>query len=399
MEVLKQTKHQPMTGHTDDILSRDSINLLLENGLADGLPRIAELLMNAAMIIERSSHLQAGPHERTEQRNGHANGFKPRGLATSLGKLGLQVPQVRDSTSPFKTSLLESGSRVDRALKAAIAEMYLQGVSTRRVTKVVEELCGTQISSTQVSRLTSELDVEFEKWRNRPLEPVAFLILDATYVKVRMDGAVRDCAILTAIGVRHSDGKRVVLGVSCALSEAEAHWRKFLKTLKERGIGIPDLVTSDAHEGLKAALRATLNASPWQRCQFHLQQNAQAYVPRLEYRAKVAADIRSVFHAPDLAHAQLRLEEIVTKWREKSVKLADWMEANLPEGFRVFALPEHQRRRLRTSNMTERIHREIKRRTKVAGLFPNEASVLRLVTAIHIETSEDWETGRAYLTI
>ena len=388
-----------MTGHTDDILTRDSINLLLENGLADGLPRIAELLMNAAMIIERSSHLQAGPHERTEQRNGHANGFKPRGLATSLGKLGLQVPQVRDSTSPFKTSLLESGSRVDRALKAAIAEMYLQGVSTRRVTKVVEELCGTQISSTQVSRLTSELDVEFEKWRNRPLEPVAFLILDATYVKVRMDGAVRDCAILTAIGVRRSDGKRVVLGVSCALSEAEAHWRKFLKTLKERGIGIPDLVTSDAHEGLKAALRATLNASPWQRCQFHLQQNAQAYVPRLEYRAKVAADIRSVFHAPDLAHAQLRLEEIVTKWRERSVKLADWMEANLPEGFSVFALPEHQRRRIRTSNMAERIHRDIKRRTKVAGLFPNEASVLRLVTAIHIETSEDWETGRAYLTI
>ena len=388
-----------MTGHTDDILTRDSINLLLENGLADGLPRIAELLMNAAMIIERSSHLQAGPHERTEQRNGHANGFKPRGLATSLGKLGLQVPQVRDSTSPFKTSLLESGSRVDRALKAAIAEMYLQGVSTRRVTKVVEELCGTQISSTQVSRLTSELDVEFEKWRNRPLEPVAFLILDATYVKVRMDGAVRDCAILTAIGVRRSDGKRVVLGVSCALSEAEAHWRKFLKTLKERGIGIPDLVTSDAHEGLKAALRATLNASPWQRCQFHLQQNAHAYVPRLEYRAKVAADIRSVFHAPDLAHAQLRLEEIVTKWRERSVKLADWMEANLPEGFSVFALPEHQRRRIRTSNMAERIHRDIKRRTKVAGLFPNEASVLRLVTAIHIETSEDWETGRAYLTI
>ena len=388
-----------MTGHPDDTLTRDSINLLLENGLADGLPRIAELLMNAAMIIERSTHLQAGPHERSAQRNGHANGFKPRSLATSLGKLGLQVPQVRDSTSPFRTSLLESGSRVDRALKAAIAEMYLQGVSTRRVTKVVEELCGTQISSTQVSRLTSELDGEFEKWRNRPLEPVAFLILDATYIKVRVDGAVRDCAILTAIGVRRSDGKRAVLGVSCALSEAEAHWRKFLKTLKERGIGIPDLVTSDAHEGLKAALRATLNASPWQRCQFHLQQNAQAYVPRLEYRAKVAADIRSVFTAPDLAHAQLRLEEIVTRWREKSVKLADWMEANIPEGFSVFALPEHQRRRLRTSNMAERIHREIKRRTKVAGLFPNEASVLRLVTAIHIETSEDWETGRAYLTI
>lgn len=388
-----------MTGHSDDNLTRDSINLLLENGLADGLPRIAELIINAAMIIERSAHLQAEPHQRTAERNGHANGFKPRSLATSLGKLSLQIPQVRDSSSPFKTSLLESGSRVDRALKAAIAEMYLQGVSTRRVTKIVEELCGTQISSTQVSRLTSELDEEFEKWRTRPLEAMAFLVLDATYIKVRLDGSVRDCAVLTAIGVRRSDGKRMVLGVSCALSEAEAHWRKFLRSLKDRGLGIPDLITSDAHEGLRAALRSTLNSSPWQRCQFHLQQNAQAYVPRLELRPKLAADIRSVFNAPDLAHAQLRLDEILPRWRKVSAKLADWMEVNLPEGLTVFSLPEHQRRRLRTSNMAERLHQEIKRRTRVAGLFPNEASVLRLVTAIHIEISEDWETGRAYLTL
>lgn len=399
MEVLTRTKHQPMTGHSDHSLSRDSINLLLENGLADGLPRIAELIINAAMIIERTAHLQAEPHQRAEQRNGHANGFKPRSLATSLGKLGLQIPQVRDSSSPFKTALLESGSRVDRALKAAIAEMYLQGVSTRRVTKVVEELCGTQISSTQVSRLSSQLDEEFEMWRNRPLEPIAFLILDATYVKVRMDGTVRDCAVLTAIGVRRSDHKRLVLGVSCALSEAEAHWRDFLVSLKERGIGIPDQVTSDAHVGLRAALRATLNATPWQRCQFHLQQNAQAYVPRLEQRARLAADIRSVFHAPDLAHAQLRLEEITAHWRKVSTKLADWMETNLPDGFAVFALPEHQRRRMRTSNMAERLHQEIKRRTRVIGLFPNEASVLRLITSIHIEISEDWETGRSYFAI
>ncbi|MBT8037800.1 MAG: transposase [Verrucomicrobiae bacterium] len=239
--------------------------------------------------------------------------------------------------------------------------------------------------------MTSELDQEFEKWRNRPLEPIAFLIMDATYIKVRLDGSVRNCSVLTAIGVRRSDGKRIVLGVSCALSEAETHWREFLKSLKERGIGIPDLVTSDAHEGLKAGLRATLNASLWQRCQFHLQQNAQAYVPRLEQRATLAADIRSVFNAADLAHAQLRLDEIVTKWREKSAKIADWMEANLPDGFAVFSLPEHQRRRLRTSNMAERLHQGIKRRTRVA--------VLRLITAIHIEIFEDWETGRAYLTI
>lgn len=306
---------------------------------------------------------------------------------------------MRDSTTPFRTSLLESGSRVDRALKAAIAEMYLQGVSTRRVTKVVEELCGTQISSTQVSRLTSELDEKFEKWRNRPLEPIAFLILDATYIKVRVDGAVRDCAILTAIGVRRSDGKRMVLGVSCALSEAEAHWRKFIKSLKARGIGIPDLVTSDAHEGLKAALRATLNATPWQRCQFHLQQNAQAYVPKLEIRKQVAADIRSIFNCPDRPRAEERLVELVEKYRKTASKLAEWMEANIPEGLTVFQTPEPHRRRLRTSNMSENLNLQIKRRTRVAGLFPNEASVLRLVTAILMDTSEEWETGRAYLSL
>lgn len=388
-----------MTKPHDHTSASDPINLLLQHGLAGGLPRVAEMLINAAMLLERAAHLQAQPHQRSEHRDGHANGFKPRSLNTALGKLQLSVPQVRGSSLPFRTSLLETGSRIDRALKAAIAEMYLQGVSTRRVTKVLEELCGLDITSTQVSRLTAELDGEFDKWRNRPLPEISFLILDATYLKVRIDGSVRDCAILSAIGIRRSDGKRAVLGVSCALSEAEAHWRAFLASLKERGTGIPDLVTSDAHEGLRAALKATFNATPWQRCQFHLQQNAQARVPRVDLRATLAADIRSVFNAPDLAHAEARLAEICTLWRQISPKLSDWLENNLPEGLAVFALPETHRRRLRTSNMAERLHREIKRRSRVANLFPNEASVLRLVTAIHIEISEDWETGRAYLTL
>lgn len=388
-----------MTKPHDHTSASDPINLLLQHGLAGGLPRVAEMLINAAMLLERAAHLQAEPHQRSEHRDGHANGFKPRSLNTALGKLQLSVPQVRGSSLPFRTSLLETGSRIDRALKAAIAEMYLQGVSTRRVTKVLEELCGLDITSTQVSRLTAELDGEFDKWRNRPLPEISFLILDATYLKVRIDGSVRDCAILSAIGIRRSDGKRAVLGVSCALSEAEAHWRAFLASLKERGTGIPDLVTSDAHEGLRAALKATFNATPWQRCQFHLQQNAQARVPRVDLRAPLAADIRSVFNAPDLAHAEARLAEICTLWRQISPKLSDWLETNLPEGLAVFALPETHRRRLRTSNMAERLHREIKRRSRVANLFPNEASVLRLVTAIHIEISEDWETGRAYLTL
>jgi putative transposase len=388
-----------MTRQNNDTLGDEAINTLLHAGLSDGLPRIAEMILNAAMLLERASHVQAGPYERVDERNGHANGFKPRSLQTAVGKLDLAVPQVRGSSEPFRSSLFESGSRTDRSLKAAIAEMYIQGVATRRVTTVMEQLCGFEVTSTQVSRLTAELDGEFDKWRNRALPAIIFLILDATYIKVRLDGAVRDCAVLIAIGVRRDNGKRIILGVSAAISEAEPHWRGFLASLKARGIGIPDLVTSDAHAGLKAALRTTLNATPWQRCQFHLQQNAQAYVPNVAIRKQVAADIRSIFNSPDRPRAEERLAEIVAKYRESASKLAAWLEENVPEGLTVFQQSENCRRRLRTSNMSENLNLQIKRRTRVAGLFPNEASVLRLVTAILMETSEEWETGRAYLSL
>ena len=382
--------HQP----TD---ANDLINLLLQGGLGDGLPRIAEILMNAAMLVERTKHLGAGPYERVEARNGHANGFKPRTFHTSMGGLELAAPQVRGSDTPFRTSLLEKGSRSDRALKAAIASMYLQGVSTRRVTTVMGELCGFEVSSTQVSNLTAELDAEFSKWRDRPLPEIAHLFIDATYYKVRIDGVVRDCATLIAIGIRRDNGKRLILGVSCALSEAEVHWRGFLAGLKERGIGIPDSVTSDAHEGLRAALRATLNSSPWQRCQFHLQQNAQAYVPTKELKLKVAADIRRIFNADDRAHAEAKLADFVKAYTKSAPRLAAWAEQNIPEGLAVFSFPEASRKRLRTSNMCETLNSQIKRRTRVVGLFPNDSSLLRLVTGVLMEISEEWETGKVYL--
>lgn len=375
----------------------DLINLLLQGGLGDGLPRIAEILMNAAMLVERTKHLGAGPYERVEARNGHANGFKPRTFHTSMGGLELAAPQVRGSDTPFRTSLLEKGSRSDRALKAAIASMYLQGVSTRRVTTVMGELCGFEVSSTQVSNLTAELDAEFTKWRDRPLPEIAHLFIDATYYKVRIDGIVRDCATLIAIGIRRDNGKRLILGVSCALSEAEVHWRGFLASLKERGIGIPDSVTSDAHEGLRAALRATLNSSPWQRCQFHLQQNAQAYVPTKELKLKVAADIRRIFNADDRAHAEAKLADFVKAYAKSAPRLSTWAEQNIPEGLAVFSFPEASRKRLRTSNMCETLNSQIKRRTRVVGLFPNDASLLRLVTGVLMEISEEWETGKVYL--
>ena len=208
---------------------------------------------------------------------------------------------------------------------------------------------------------------------------------------------MRDCALLVAIGIRRDNGKRMILGTSLALSEAEVHWRTFLSSLRERGIGIPDIITSDAHEGLKSALQANLNASPWQRCQFHLQQNAQAYIPKVSMRQEVADDIRYIYNSRNRPEADMRLNEIVEKYSQSAPDLARWMENAIPEGLTILAFPEKIRRRLRTSNMCETLNSQIKRRTRVAGLFPNEASILRLVSAILMDISEEWESGKTYL--
>lgn len=387
-----------MTGHhhPELSLSDNILKPILEAGL-EGLPEAVAMLINHAMKIERAEHMGAAPHQRTPERNGYANGFKDRRLDTRLGPLDLRVPQVRDSDKPFFPSALERGQRSERALTLAIAEMYLQGVSTRRVTKVLEDLCGLQVTSTQVSRAAAELDELLHTWRNRPIPDIAHLILDARYEKVRTGGIVVSAAVLVAIGIRQADGKRMILGVSVSLSEAEVHWREFLSALKTRGLQPSGSITSDAHEGLKAALRAAYTAVPWNRCQFHLQQNAQAYVPKVEMREPVAADIRNIFNTSSLDEARAKLAAAVEKYRKIAPKLATWMEQNLPEGFTIFAFPEPVRKRLRTSNLCEAINKQIKRRTRVAAIFPNEASCLRLVSAILMEISDDWEAGKAYL--
>ena len=270
--------------------------------------------------------------------------------------------------------------------------MYVQRVSTRRVKNIVEELCGTDVSSTQVSRAAAELDDLLEAWRCRDLDRYPYLVLDARYEKVRQGGQVLDAAVLIACGV-DAHGNRDILGCSVSLSEAEVHWRTFLGELKDRGLCGVELIVSDAHEGLKAARKAVFPSVPWQRCQFHLQQNAGAYVPKMAMRTAVAADIRSIFNAPDKNEAQLLLEKFLTRYETSAPKLVAWAEEALPEGFTVFELPASHRRRLRTTNLLERVNEEIKRRTRVARLFPNEASCLRLVSAILMEISDDWQTA------
>ena len=383
-----------MTRHDESNLLPQVMELLAEHGF-DGLAPVIEILLNQAMLAERSQVLGAQPYERSDNRRGHANGFKPKTVQSRLGQLQLQVPQTRDV--PFYPSALERGERSERALKLAIAEMYVQGVSTRKVAAVLKELCGSEVTSTQVSRASKLLDEELAKWRERPLGETPYLILDARYEKVRLDGKVVSCAVLTAIGILPS-GKRSILGVSAKLSEAEVHWRDFLESLHERGLCGVQLVVSDDHAGLKQALQARLPSVPWQRCQFHLAQNALHYVPRLDERKEVAADLRGVFDSSELREAEERLQKMVAKYEKRAPKLVAWLEANVPEGLAVLSFPAEHRRRLRTTNGLERLNKEIKRRTRVATLFPNEASLLRLVSAVLMEISEDWETGKTYLT-
>jgi transposase-like protein len=369
--------------------------LLAEHGF-DGLAQAVTVLLNEVMKIERTHALGAGPYQRSDHRTGYANGFKPKTLYTRLGPLTVDVPQTRGVA--FYPSALEKGVRSERALKLAVAEMYVQGVSTRKVAAITEQLCGLELTSAEVSRAACALDAELEQWRNRPLGETPYLILDARYEKVRHGGSVISCAVLLAIGIG-TDGKRSILGVSVSLSEAEVHWRDFLAGLQARGLHGVKLVVSDDHAGLRQALAARLTGVPWQRCQFHLVHNAMAYVPQPEMRAEVAAELKAVFDAPDRREAQRQLTRVVQRYTASAPKLALWLEANVPEGLAVFALPRSHRRRLRTSNVLERLSEEVKRRTQVASLFPNEAALLRLVSAVAMEISEEWQTNRKYLTM
>ncbi len=377
----------------DCTLPKEYLEGLAEQGM-EGLPDLVRILVNEAMQIERENYLRAKPYERSDERKGHANGYKPKTVKTRIGEVTFDIPQVREGG--FYPRSLEKGLRSERALQLTLAEMYVQGVSTRKVAAITERLCGTQISASQVSRAAEQLDEMLEKWRDRTLGEVVYLYLDARYEKVRQAGSVQDAAILMASGVK-KDGKRSILGVSVSLSEAEIHWRAFLEELVQRGLHGVQLIVSDNHAGIQSARKAVFTGVPWQRCQFHLQQNAGQYVPKVGMRTEVAEDISSIFNAPDLETAETFLKKAVEKYEVLTPKLADWMEINIPDGFTIFAFPREHQRKLRTSNYLERLSQEIKRRTRVVRVFPNEQSCLRLISAILMETNEEWEYGRLYL--
>jgi putative transposase len=374
-----------------------AIAAVMEQLIAEGPQAMAQVmtaLMNLAMRLEREQYLGAGHYERSSGRRGFANGVKPKKIDTPLGTLTLDVPKTAGASAPFFPRSLERGRRSCRAVMLAAAEMYVKGVSTRAVEKVLAEFGIEGLSSTQVSRAAAMLDDELEAWRNRRLGRFRYLFLDARYEKSREYGVADDCAVLTAIGVDPL-GKRRVLGVSAAFSEAEVHWRAFLESLVARGLQGVEFITSDDHPGLKAARKAVLPGARWQRCQFHLAQNAIQHAPNLAIRKAIGAELRAVWDAPSLGSAEEELKRLVAKYRTPAPKLAAWLENNVPEGLAVFKLPRDHWRTMRTSNPIERsIQQEIKRRTRKIRVFPNEASLLRLVTAILVEIDEQWAASQ-----
>ena len=376
-------------------LIQEVLEQFATNGI-DQLKSSLERLFNQLMLAEREEVVGASRYERTPERKGYCNGFKNKKLLTRSGELALQVPQVRDLD--FYPSCLEKGEKVEQALKLALAEAYIQGVATRRMKALTEELCGKEISSTQVSRFAEVLDAEVQKFKERPLGACKYVYLDATYEKVRYEGSVRSLAVLKAVGV-NQDGFREILGISCSLSEAEIHWRTFIEDLVRRGLHGVELVISDSHTGLRAALKAVLPSVYWQRCLFHLAQNAGGYAPNKSMRKEIADAVREIYNAVDREEAEMRLRKVVERFQDKASKFCEWLEEHFIEGLTFFRFPKEHWKKIRTVNVVERINEEQKRRTRSVRLFPSVKSCERLVITIAMRIHEEWASGKKYLTL
>src|SRR5829696_4868964 len=394
--VLRQPKRKGATMATDHPKVSEQLaqEILLED--ANFLREIVERVLQEMLEAEMTEHIGAALHERTNARKGHRNGYKPRTLRTRVGTLNLLVPQDRQST--FSTRLFARYQRNEKALCLALMEMYVEGVSTRKVKEVTEELCGTSFSKSLVSELAGSLDSELSAWRDRRVEAEAYpyVFVDARYEKVRADGRVVSQGVLIVSGIR-DDGYRELLGVGVADTESEATYHELFRSLKRRGLSGVQLVVSDDHEGLKSAIARHFQGASHQRCQVHYARNLLGMVGAAR-RKELGADLRAIFAAPDRKQALTIASSVAEKWRKKgNEKVAEHLEEHIEECLSCLAFPESHRRRIRTTNGLERLNQEIKRRSRVVRIFPNRASCLRLVSALAIEQSEEWLTGRRYL--
>lgn len=375
--------------HLGDLLDIDN-DQLMANILRTGLQQLME--------FERDQYIGAERYERCEGRQTTRNGYKPRQWTTRVGNLQLQVPQTRDGE--FYPSVFKRYQRSEKALVAALSEAYVQGVSTRKMKTVTEELLGKTFSSSTISTFSSQLDKELQTWRERPLTgSYRYVLMDARWEKCRRDGAIVDMAVLVAIGVAE-EGRRHVLGVQTGWGESEQVWSKFIGGLKERGLSGVKMFTSDSHTGIRAALRDHYSGIPWQRCQFHFLRNALEKVPKKREEALREA-LKGVWRKKNTPEqAQRRLDKLVEELAGPLPDVADWLSEEAPSTLTVFqTAPQSHRRRLRTTNALERLNQELKRRSKPVRIFPNPASCLRLFGAMLKEQHEDWITGRRYLNM
>ena len=360
------------------------------------LREIVERVVQQLLEAEMTEHIGAAPYQRTENRAGQRNGYKRRTLRTRVGTLNLLVPQDREGT--FSTRLFSRYQRNEKALVLALMEMYVEGVSTRKVKEVTEELCGISFSKSLISSLAGSLDAELKVWRNRRLEAKAYpyLFVDARYEKVRVDGRVVSQGVLIVSAVRE-DGMREILGVEVAHTESEATYHELFRSLKSRGLSGVELVVSDDHKGLKAAITRHFQGASWQRCQVHYARNLLGIVSFAK-RKELGVHLRGIFAATSSEQALGIASSVAKRWREKgNEKVAEHLEEHVEECLSCLPFPESHRRRIRTTNGLERLNQEIKRRTRVVRIFPNKQACLRLVTALAVEQSEEWLTGRSYL--
>lgn len=358
------------------------------------LKQLVRVALQETLEAEMNDTLSARKGERTSERIGYRSGYYSRTLITRVGKLELRVPQDRQGR--FSTEAFERYQRSEKALVSALAEMYVQGVSTRKVKAITEELCGHEFSASAVSSVVKRLDEQLSQFANRQLEEgFAYLILDARYEKVRESGSIRSRAVLVAIGIDW-DGRRQVLGVDLANRESTGSWKEFLLSLRQRGLKGVEMVVSDDHAGLRKAIAEVLPEAIWQRCYVHFLRNAVDYLPR-KGDDDCLRELRWLYDRRDLNEARKDLASWLQRWQEKYPRLCAWVEENIEETLSFYSLPHGHHKHLKSTNMLERLNEEIKRRTRVVRIFPNAPSCLRLIRALAVETHENWIEAHRYL--
>jgi len=362
----------------------------------DWLRDIVEEVVQRVLECEMDETLHAQKGERTAERRGYRSGYYPRTLVTRVGKLTLRVPQDRNGL--FRTDVFERYQRSEKALVVALSEMYVQGVSTRKVKEVTEQLCGHEFSSSTISRMTEKLDGDLEKFANRRLEQeYPYLILDARYEKVRENGVVGSRAVQVAIGIDW-EGRRSVLAVELAERESTSSWKNFLLGLRKRGLKGVVTVISDDHAGLRHSIPEVLPEAAWQRCYVHFLRNALDHMPRKK-DDDCLTELRWIYERRNVEEARQDLASWLGKWEKRYEKLCDWVENNIEETLTFYRLPQAHHKHLKSTNMLERLNEELKRRTLVVRIFPNAASCLRLVRALAVEIDEDWVEATRYLNM